>query len=379
VVLAGGDVAAESGAAYLDAKKVVDDAALNQEVRQALVGALAERCCTRQEGKQGEEEVVLRVVDLGAGHLTMLSRVCELAAEAGFKAQVDYVAVEPQKGLANVGLRRLEQEHGFVAVLEKGRQQQQQQQERRSGGGSGAGVSSAAAAGGGGGRVLWYSGSLGGVEHVRVATVGGDATKMREADLTAVFASPSGSGTTSSSVGVDLCVGCSFADLIDPSTLAATVLALAPGALLYLPLTFAGRSQFSVHDAGTTAARPNEQQQQQQAAASNVTPPALPRWAQSGRGSPTGSPASSSSTATDHRKSNRSGGNGNAAGLRPVFAPGHFDNDAAGDGRGSDRRKKMAGRVPPDFVCEALYHEHLTKVERQFIGVDALLTALTAG
>ena len=40
--------------------------------------------------------------------------------------------------------------------------------------------------------------------------------------------------------GIDLVVACSFADLLPPRVFAVAMAALAPGALLYLPITFAG-------------------------------------------------------------------------------------------------------------------------------------------
>ena len=317
--------AALPGAAYLAAKAAVDDGSFSGTVTAALEKALAERRLKASSssssssgsgsgsssssssggggaGSDGGEKVVLRVVDVGAGTLGMLERVLALAAKGGYR-RVEYVAVEVQAPLALAGLAELVRRHGFVAeglppppLLRAG------------GGGTAAVVGRAS------GRASVPGGDGGDVElALRVSVIAAPLSRVSEADVLAATAAVSsggggdahgtgtGSGATCSG-GVDLVVACSFADLLPPRELAAQLLGLAPGALLYLPITFAGETGFSPSDGATSARGP--------------TPLAGRALAMHG------------------------GGGGSDC----------------GDGF------TLGARVPDDAVVEAAYHEHLVQV-----------------
>merc|ERR1712185_485510 len=87
---------------------------------------------------------------------------------------------------------------------------------------------------------------------VALCVVARELTTLREPDVLAALkqlnaptdgGSGAGVGAGDDDVqdrGIDLVVACSFADLLPPRVFAVAMAALAPGALLYLPIAFAG-------------------------------------------------------------------------------------------------------------------------------------------
>ena len=216
----GGDTA---GVAYLAAKDAVDEASLNKHVEAALVEQLRRRREERppSAGKNIEAEA-LTVVDIGAGCLSMLPRVGRAAVAAGF-GRINYCAVELQPSLATAGLTRLKETYGFTDHM--------------------VALSSPSVLGGAQGDLPINANShaekLHGVTAIPVSlsVIARDLTALSEADILAAFAEPVDA--------VDLVVACSFADLLPPRVFAVAMSSLAPGALLYLPITFAGGTRFA--------------------------------------------------------------------------------------------------------------------------------------
>jgi len=128
---------------------------------------------------------------------------------------------------------------------------------------------------------------------------------------------------------VDLVVGCSFADLLPPARLARSLLRIGQGgALLYLPITFAGSTEFDPPD-----------------------------WQTSNSGN------SVDSGKSDGRKG--------FAGLSPALEPAHPGSGGGGGGGG-------LGRLPTDALVETAYHCHLEQGEGQHLDLEALVAAASA-
>eukprot|EP01062_Namystynia_karyoxenos_P052131 TRINITY_DN4141_c6_g1_i2.p1 TRINITY_DN4141_c6_g1~~TRINITY_DN4141_c6_g1_i2.p1 ORF type:complete len:1113 (+),score=311.98 TRINITY_DN4141_c6_g1_i2:71-3340(+) len=188
-------------AAYLSAKVAVDGAARSGAVRAELVRRLA--------GRQGGP---LRVLDLGAGALSMVRVVCAAAAEAaGGCAALDYAAVEQLDSLSRGGLSELLAGEGAALRCAGGR------------------------SGGEGLRVVDEARGQLGAARLRLAVLQGDAMGLAPGDVERVaeWDGPP-----------DLVVACAFADLFRPEALCEQLHRLAPGALCYLPVTFSGRTWF---------------------------------------------------------------------------------------------------------------------------------------
>jgi len=298
----------------------------------------------------GNEEPVLRVADWGAGCLSMLPRICALAYRAGFRV-VDYVAVEPQAALLASGFAKLEKEQGLKveedtsANCEIADGQAAATAVAR---GVRVGQMTAPASAHGDGENSGANGNDCSVQ-VRVVGIAETVEKVSVDRLAKAlnwrprhgglkgYIDSSTSFLTSTSAPADLVVACSFADLLEPSRLAALVTARAPGALLYLPITFAGRTQFEpANGAAVAAAAADGGGEDSDGAACCV---------------PMGPPS---------------------VGLALLPAAG--SSDGVGDGIMSDDGR--VGRVPPDSEVENLYHAHLMHTEGQHIYTLALLAAL---
>jgi hypothetical protein len=82
---------------------------------------------------------------------------------------------------------------------------------------------------------------------VKLTALVADLTKITERDILRQMFTPGGQQQPNLMNGAhfDLAVACSFADLMLPSKFAKMMSILAPGALLYLPITFAGGTRFA--------------------------------------------------------------------------------------------------------------------------------------
>jgi len=200
---------------YLVAKESIDCSALNGDVRVALVSELKRK---RSNGN------VLRVLDVGAGLVSMLRHVAELATVAGFSA-LDYVALERSGDLVDEASKMLHERKGLTSRP----------------------IEAEAIAAGVKARFRGFLEAQPSLE-VAVTMLQGDAVHLSDDKVCRGWScvAPDGGGQSDSGAECPcgLVVACGFADLLPPETLSAALHRLAPGALCWMPITFSGRTWF---------------------------------------------------------------------------------------------------------------------------------------
>ena len=193
----------EDPAEYLAAKVDLDDTAINSEVRLQLVNELRE-----SRDKCGENK--LRVLDIGAGALSMLPRVESIASEAGF-ACMDYSAFESDafhfSDSSQVRAKLFQRGYKCIEAP--------------------TGTSTS--------YLTQAFHCLQGETNLEVQL------QLCTADIFDVAESNTFQGREGSGIPT-LIVAAAFADLIHPDALLALSFRLAPGALVYLPITFDGQT-----------------------------------------------------------------------------------------------------------------------------------------
>jgi hypothetical protein len=196
---------------YLEAKNAVDRAALSQRVADRLGHELS--LLRLRKGNRAE----LRVVDLGAGLLSMLEPVVRLAAAKGARwTAVDYVAYEINPEVVQKAVRKL-QEAGYSHLEGQGGDSGDPDLKR---------VPS-----------MLFSKAVGGENGSQPMQV---HVEIRTQDFARAASKPIFDGNRPP----DLIVGCCLADLYSPEEMTSLLLKLAKGhpSLAYLPITFAGRT-----------------------------------------------------------------------------------------------------------------------------------------
>lgn len=245
--------APRSAAAYLRAKRLVDERARCQEVVDRLVDALtARRRASRPAGGGGgvrdtagegaavcgpvddtAGEGVCRVVDVGAGSLSLLPVVTRAVAAAGYSV-LRYDAIDSDAApLADAADALAASTWESLPIAECGE----------------APGTTAHALPGDPVANLHLPSVQGSVEvwlelrrvDVR-ALASGRAARGADGTLNLALARP-----------YDLLVASAFADLMSPQALLSTLVRLAPAAVAYLPITFCGRTELVPPSAGAAA------------------------------------------------------------------------------------------------------------------------------
>ena len=217
----------ESRVAYLAAKRPIDHDAYNQDVVRGLMNALQNRRMeSMATGAMRSSSTPLRVFDLGAGTLSMLPLICNVAHQAGYST-LSYSAFDSDEHLLLAAAENLVNTQGFkrcsspsiyrplqgktglnfVRHLESPDAQQ-------------------------GIRVildLCVANVLDLQHHVGAS---GTAHQGATIDCSGVLSYP------------DLIVGSGFADLLPGDQLSSLLARLAPGGVAYLPITFEGITRF---------------------------------------------------------------------------------------------------------------------------------------
>ncbi len=231
-------------ASYLHAKNEVDNASLNEDVLKMLSTAVSKRV---EELQSQSARPPLRVVDLGAGVLNMLSKVVEMV-EGGLGGGsrglvLDYLAFENNPDLAESTKQRLLNE-GYAAHGEVR-----------------AGVTLYKYSAPKTGLVVnAYVASMDFMTTPAIALAhdifaheeGGQSNCNEDDSEEEDTGRAVGAAIMPASPSIDLFIGCCVADLIAPHALAAQLLELAgdKGGLLYLPITFAGRTELLRRNTG---------------------------------------------------------------------------------------------------------------------------------
>jgi len=238
--------AAGDAAAYLRAKRNVDQRARSSKVVDRLVTALEARRAGSTKNHVGtssgpaakrsrpssESDAVAvaeggrtcRVVDVGAGRLSMLPVVLDAAARAGYSELV-YVAIDSDGAPLAEAADELKSDAGYVHADFA--------------------FDPAFALLGVVGRTVacLRREAQTNAPAVRLFLLSGDVRAL----ASGLRADPA-----SANLEVDLLVASAFADLMPPAALLATLVRLAPGALAYLPITFSGRTELTPACAGAT-------------------------------------------------------------------------------------------------------------------------------
>ncbi len=220
---------------YLEAKAKVDDNALNKEVFTRL-----EHDLKRQAASLQITSSPVKVVDLGAGLLNMLPRIMSIlesdlkGRDTGGKGHLlEYLAFESNSGL-QTAIREKLQQLGF-ASYGKGAAGEAHEY-RYKAPNSGLSVTVYVS------EVDFMSEKATQVSKLLFRP--GKYTHSDQGDNEGDVR-PAGAPVMGAYSGADLIIGCCVADLVEPRALAAQVLEFAGdmGGMLYLPITFAGRTQ----------------------------------------------------------------------------------------------------------------------------------------
>ena len=246
-------------AAYLEAKNAVDDQSFSASVRTDLVQALQRRLGDKINiiNSGGQKDIVLTVVDVGAGLLNMFGHIQQIVTDAmsklvsadGVTVRLQYIAFESNRQLFPIIEEKMFQRYGMSQLQLP----------------DSAGLETTDS----NTMVRSYHGKLTpqieAIVHVSSAdfmsndalrtltqllavstttATGGNSNKRRFLQTAAI----NGGEPTyveTKSVPVDLIVGCCVADLVPPTALAAQLLEMAgdDGSLVYLPITFAGQTK----------------------------------------------------------------------------------------------------------------------------------------
>lgn len=215
---------------YLEAKSKIDERALNREVFSRLESELTRRAASLQV-----KSAPLRVVDLGAGLLTMLPKVMSTLEsdlkdrDTGGKGHtLDYLAFESNPAL-QASIREKLQGLGFASHGDRHGAAEYRFKAPKSG--------------------LVVTVFVSGADFMSSEAIGISKrlfsqvqAPRNEDDEGEDEGRPAGAPVMPPYDGVDLIMGCCVADLIEPRALAAQVLEFGGdcGGLLYLPITFAG-------------------------------------------------------------------------------------------------------------------------------------------
>lgn len=224
----------EARVAYLAAKRPIDAAAYNRDVISALEAELWKAA----QPAPHTPETTLRVFDLGCGTLSMLGVVEAAAARAGYR-QLEYLAFDSDAALLDAAAAAQVHEHGYCSGGEDGE--------------AAAGTSLATAGIAGERPTLLHTltspPSSRGLS-VRLTLHLANVLDLDQhvtyrprrdgqaAPATAAHTRPGANDTLLATP--DLLVASGFADLLPAVQLAALLARLAPNALAYLPITFAG-------------------------------------------------------------------------------------------------------------------------------------------
>ena len=256
-------------AAYLEAKNAVDDQSFSASVRADLVQALQRRLGDKinqpviignvdnNNGAGGQKDIVLTVIDVGAGLLNMFRHIQQIVTDAmsklatadGVKVRLQYVAFESNRQLFPIIEQKMLQQYG-MSPLQLPKSADLETADSST-------------------MVRSYHGKLSAqleaVVHVSAAdfmsndalrtltqllatgatTANGESSNKRRFLQIAGDNGAEPSYLEVKSLPVDLIVGCCVADLVPPSALAAQLLEMAgdDGPLVYLPITFAGETK----------------------------------------------------------------------------------------------------------------------------------------
>ncbi|CEM35485.1 unnamed protein product [Vitrella brassicaformis CCMP3155] len=180
--------------AYLSAKKAIDCHAFNEDTWEAFVARFREK---------EPRDCGVRVLDVGAGTLGMLVRVLGLWEGHQWKGRGDalvYVAVDTSRAVMQANRESATELMGFEEVDESFGFHPRERVYRKADRGGGT---------------------------IYLVLVEGDLLD-----------------TADGQHGFDVVLGCSFADLMDQDVLINHLTRIARGALLYMPITYAGRTIF---------------------------------------------------------------------------------------------------------------------------------------
>ena len=257
-------------AAYLEAKNAVDDQSFSASVRADLVQALQRRLGDKinqpilfdgldnSNNAGGRKDIVLTVVDVGAGLLNMFSHIQQIVTDAmsklvsadGIVVRLQYVAFESNRQLFPIIEQKMLQLYGMSSLQLP----------------DSAGLETADSSTT---MVRSFHGKLSAqldaVVHVSSADFMSNEALRTLTQLLAVETTTATGGHSNKrrflqtaadnggeptyvevkSLPVDLIVGCCVADLVPPPALAAQLLEMAgdDGSLVYLPITFAGQTK----------------------------------------------------------------------------------------------------------------------------------------
>ena len=221
---------------YLEAKRKVDDRALNKEVLSRFESELALRAASLQE-----RSLPLRVVDLGAGLLSMLPKVMSRLEsdlkdrDTGGKGHMlDYLAFESNPALRDPIRDKLIGQ-GFATHGERDGVTEYRFKAPKSGLAVTVFVS----------EVDFMSPEATNVAKKLFSQAKASPLYKEEEEEEEGNSRPAGTPVLPAYDGVDVILGCCVADLVDPRALAAQALEFGGdnGGLLYLPITFAGRTE----------------------------------------------------------------------------------------------------------------------------------------
>jgi 2-desacetyl-2-hydroxyethyl bacteriochlorophyllide A dehydrogenase len=257
---------------YLDAKNKVDDRAINQDIVRQLEGAVKARIADNAAATSADGVGVFRVVDLGAGLLSMLPKVMAMVekalatgTESGSGSRepfsVEYLAFESNPALGGAIESRL-RERGFTLIDQSSEVEGDGVLEYRYSPSNASGSSNKRGGNNNSGMVVT-------VYVAPVDFMSPEATLLARKYLNKQPRDSSSSSSAASSSSwpagedrgagvpimppshsVDLIVGCCVADLVAPRAFAAQLVELAAdgGGLLYLPITFAGQTELRQQD-----------------------------------------------------------------------------------------------------------------------------------